>query len=75
MLTTFGEDDYIARALGGGATGFLLKSGDPRELIAGVRAVAEGGAYLSPHDRPPGHRTVAAGGRPAGRGPRPDRGA
>ncbi|RKR91033.1 LuxR family two component transcriptional regulator [Micromonospora pisi] len=48
MLTTFGEDDYIARALGDGASGFLLKSGDPRELIAGVRAVAGGGAYLSP---------------------------
>ncbi|MEJ3750736.1 response regulator transcription factor [Actinomycetes bacterium KLBMP 9797] len=48
MLTTFGEDDYIARALGDGASGFLLKSGDPRELIAGVRAVAAGAAYLSP---------------------------
>ncbi|GAA4226639.1 response regulator transcription factor [Actinomadura meridiana] len=48
MLTTFGEDDYIARALSGGASGFLLKSGDPHELIAGVRAVADGAAYLSP---------------------------
>ncbi|MFD0690239.1 response regulator [Actinomadura fibrosa] len=48
MLTTFGEDEYIARALSDGASGFLLKSGDPRELIAGVRAVAEGAAYLSP---------------------------
>lgn len=48
MLTTFGEDAYIARALGDGAAGFLLKSGDPRELIAGVRAVADGAAYLSP---------------------------
>ncbi|MGV2917563.1 response regulator [Streptomyces alfalfae] len=48
MLTTFSEDAYVSRALGGGATGFLLKSGDPRELIAGVRAVAEGAAFLSP---------------------------
>ncbi|GLH97280.1 response regulator [Phytohabitans aurantiacus] len=48
MLTTFGEDDYIARALGEGASGFLLKSGDPRELITGVHAVAAGAAYLSP---------------------------
>jgi DNA-binding NarL/FixJ family response regulator len=48
MLTTFGEDDYIARALGDGASGFLLKSGDPRELITGVRAVAGGAAFLSP---------------------------
>lgn len=48
MLTTFSEDEYIADALGSGAAGFLLKSGDPRELIAGVRAVAEGGACLAP---------------------------
>jgi DNA-binding NarL/FixJ family response regulator len=48
MLTTFSEDAYVARALGGGATGFLLKSGDPHELIAGVRAVADGAAFLSP---------------------------
>ncbi|MEU5787380.1 response regulator transcription factor [Micromonospora purpureochromogenes] len=48
MLTTFGEDEHVARALGHGASGFLLKAGDPRELLAGVRAVAEGGAYLSP---------------------------
>ncbi len=48
ILTTFGEDDYVERALGGGALGFLLKAADPRELIAGVRAVADGGAYLSP---------------------------
>ncbi|GIH90277.1 response regulator [Planobispora siamensis] len=48
MLTTFGEDEYIARALGEGASGFLLKTGDPRELLAGIRAVAEGAAYLSP---------------------------
>ncbi|MEW2034308.1 response regulator transcription factor [Streptomyces roseifaciens] len=48
ILTTFSEDAYVSRALGGGATGFLLKSGDPYELMAGVRAVADGGAYLSP---------------------------
>lgn len=48
ILTTFSEDEYIARALGDGASGFLLKSGDPRELIAGVHAVADGAAYLSP---------------------------
>ncbi|MEV4443475.1 response regulator transcription factor [Streptomyces sp. NPDC049577] len=48
MLTTFGEDDYILRALSGGAAGFLVKSGPPEELVAGVRAVAGGAAYLSP---------------------------
>jgi DNA-binding NarL/FixJ family response regulator len=48
MLTTFGQDDYIARALGGGAAGFLLKASDPRELITAVHAVAGGAAFLSP---------------------------
>jgi DNA-binding NarL/FixJ family response regulator len=47
-MTTFGSDAYIARALGDGAAGFLLKTGDPREFGLGVRAVAEGGAYLPP---------------------------
>jgi DNA-binding NarL/FixJ family response regulator len=48
MLTTFSEDEFIDRALGLGVHGFVLKSGDPRELIAGIRAVSAGGAYLSP---------------------------
>jgi DNA-binding NarL/FixJ family response regulator len=48
MLTTFSEDAYVARALAAGAAGFVLKSGDPRELLAGIRAVARGAAYLSP---------------------------
>ncbi|MFE3454145.1 response regulator [Nonomuraea sp. NPDC059194] len=66
MLTTFGEDDYIAKALDVGASGFLLKAGDPRELIAGIHAVAEGAAYLSPKVA---HRVIAqvSGGR-MGRG-------
>ena len=63
MLTTFSEDEYIARALGDGASGFLLKSGDPRELIAGIHAVADGAAYLSPKVA---HRVIAELGTGAG---------
>ncbi|MDT0377733.1 response regulator transcription factor [Streptomyces sp. DSM 42041] len=48
VLTTFGEDAYISRALDQGAAGFLLKASDPRDLISGVHAVAAGGACLSP---------------------------
>ncbi|MFD5644240.1 response regulator [Streptomyces anulatus] len=48
MLTTFGQDAYVTRALEEGADGFLLKADDPRELLNGVRAVGAGGAYLSP---------------------------
>lgn len=64
MLTTFGEDDYILRALSGGASGFVLKSGPPEELIAAVKAVAEQAAYLSPRvaARVVAHLTLTAAG-------------
>ncbi|WP_433223259.1 response regulator transcription factor [Microtetraspora malaysiensis] len=48
VMTGFGRDAYIARALADGAAGFLLKTGDPREFPMAVRAAAEGSAYLSP---------------------------
>ena len=48
MVTTFGEDEYIAEAVRLGADGFVLKSGDPRELLLAVRAAASGGAFFSP---------------------------
>lgn len=48
VLTTFADDNYLVRALAEGAGGFVLKTGDPREIVDGVRAVAAGGAYLSP---------------------------
>lgn len=48
FVTTFGEDGYVAEAVRLGADGFVLKSGDPRELLLGVHAVAAGGAFFSP---------------------------
>ncbi|MGW2413748.1 response regulator [Streptomyces tubercidicus] len=48
MLTTFGDEENVTRALHGGATGFLLKDEGPRELIRAVRAAAVGDAVLSP---------------------------
>jgi DNA-binding NarL/FixJ family response regulator len=48
MLTTFGEDEYVARALRAGAAGFLLKDSGPDELIHAVRVVARGHSILSP---------------------------
>lgn len=48
MLTTFGDDENVTRALGSGATGFLLKDDGPQELISAVRAAAGGDAVLSP---------------------------
>ncbi|WP_433125146.1 response regulator [Micromonospora sp. CA-240977] len=48
LLTTFSEDDLVARALDEGVAGFLLKAADPRDLIAGVRALAKGQTHLAP---------------------------
>lgn len=48
MLTTCSEDEYVAGALEAGVNGFLLKAGDPHELMAAVRAAARGASYLSP---------------------------
>ncbi len=48
MLTTFGEDEYVARALRAGAAGFLLKDTPPDDLIRAVRIAASGESILSP---------------------------
>src|SRR6478736_643959 len=48
VLTTFDADEYVARALGGGASGFLLKDTPPVELVEAVRKVADGDPMLSP---------------------------
>ncbi len=48
MLTTFGEEEYVARSLRAGAAGFLLKDTPPDGLIQAVRVAASGEAILSP---------------------------
>jgi DNA-binding NarL/FixJ family response regulator len=48
MLTTFGEDEYVIRALVAGAAGFVLKTTGPQELIQAVRVAASGDVILSP---------------------------
>jgi DNA-binding NarL/FixJ family response regulator len=48
VLTTFDLDEYIFDALRSGASGFLVKDTEPRELIRAVRVVAGGDALLSP---------------------------
>nr|WP_255669780.1 response regulator transcription factor [Aeromicrobium wangtongii] len=48
ILTTFDLDEYVFEAIRGGASGFLVKSTEPAELVAAVKAVAQGDALLSP---------------------------
>jgi DNA-binding NarL/FixJ family response regulator len=46
VLTTFGEDEVLWGAIEAGAAGFVLKDSSAEDLIAAVRAVAEGGAWF-----------------------------
>ncbi|WP_308286115.1 response regulator transcription factor [Actinomycetospora soli] len=48
VLTTFDADDAVLRALGAGASGFLLKSTEPTDLVRLVQVAAEGHSVLSP---------------------------
>lgn len=48
VLTTYDTDEYVYRALSAGASGFLLKSLPPEELIAAVRVAARGDALIDP---------------------------
>lgn len=48
VLTSYGTEPNVLRALHGGAAGFVLKHCTPGELIRAVRAAHTGDAFLSP---------------------------
>jgi DNA-binding NarL/FixJ family response regulator len=48
ILTTFDLDEYVYAALHAGASGFLLKSTEPAELVNAIRVIADGEALLAP---------------------------
>ncbi len=48
VVTTFGRDELVYAALRAGASGYLLKTAPPRQLVDAVRAVAAGDALLAP---------------------------
>jgi DNA-binding NarL/FixJ family response regulator len=48
MLTMFDLDEYVLGALRAGASGFLLKTTPPAELIAAIRASRGGGMLFAP---------------------------
>ena len=48
ILTTFDADDSVLRALGAGASGFLLKDTPPEAIVDAIGKVAAGEPMLSP---------------------------
>jgi DNA-binding NarL/FixJ family response regulator len=48
VLTTFELDEYVFGALRAGASGFLLKGGNPGQLLSAIRLVAAGESLLAP---------------------------
>ncbi len=48
ILSTYDEDEYVRKALGFGASGYLLKDISPTELIASIRALKSGAVQISP---------------------------
>ena len=50
MLTTYDNPTYMARAVAGGAVGYLLKGMDQEELLTALRAVHRGEILLTAKD-------------------------
>ncbi len=50
MLSAFGYDDYVQKAIEKGAVGYVLKDVTPEDLIATIRAVYSGGSILPPRN-------------------------
>jgi DNA-binding NarL/FixJ family response regulator len=48
VLTTFELDEYVFGALDAGASGFLLKGGEPADLVQAIRVLAGGESLLAP---------------------------
>ena len=48
VLTMHSEEQYAVRALKAGASGYLTKDSAAEELVAAIRRIAAGGAYVSP---------------------------
>lgn len=47
-LTSYGDREHVMAMLDAGARGYLVKDGDPDELVRAVRAAADGGSPLAP---------------------------
>ena len=48
VLTTFDVDEYAFAALRSGASGFLVKTAEPTELVDAIRIIASGSSVVAP---------------------------
>jgi DNA-binding NarL/FixJ family response regulator len=48
ILTAYDDDPFVMTALQAGANGYVLKTAEPEEIVAAVRAVHEGQSALDP---------------------------
>ncbi len=48
ILTAYDDDPFVMTALQAGANGYVLKSAEPEDIVAAVRAVHEGQSALDP---------------------------
>jgi DNA-binding NarL/FixJ family response regulator len=60
MLTTYDNPTYMARAVAGGAAGYLLKGIEQEGLITALRAVANGEMLLDRHELSRSLRGISA---------------
>ena len=58
ILTTYDTDAYVFEALQAEASGFLLKDGEPAELLHAIRVVAARRGAAGAADHPPPDRPV-----------------
>jgi DNA-binding NarL/FixJ family response regulator len=66
VLTTFDDDESVFSALRAGASGFLVKDVEPRDLLQAIRVVARGDALLAPSVTRALISAFTAGGQAAG---------
>jgi DNA-binding NarL/FixJ family response regulator len=62
FVTMHADVDYVAEAMRAGASGYLLKRSAAGELVAAIRRVLDGGAYVTPL----AHRASGVRGRSPG---------
>lgn len=48
MLTMYKNDEYVFQAIEAGVDGYLLKEAEMKDLLAAVRAVANGESFIDP---------------------------